>query len=92
MHKLKSHKEGKVAFMALKLDMSKAYNRVEWQFLQKVMQIMGFHQRWINLVIRCVSLMSFSVLINDKKIRVFSPFKKLQARGPTVPLPFPLVY
>lgn len=34
--------------MALKLDIVKAYDRVEWVFLEKVMLCMGFDLKWCN--------------------------------------------
>ena len=42
MHYLKHKKEGKDNFMVVKLDMSKAYNSVEWGFIEKVMEKMAF--------------------------------------------------
>ena len=47
--------------MAVKLDMSKAYDKVEWIFLEKVMRKLGFDERWINLMMVCVKTVSYSV-------------------------------
>ena len=44
---MKHKKVGKTGFMAMKLDMSKAYDRVEWNFLCRLMEKMGFEDRWI---------------------------------------------
>lgn len=52
--------------MTIKLDMSKAYDRVEWGFLQKMMIRMGFPSEWITLIMRCMKLVSYSVLINGQ--------------------------
>ena len=48
MHYLDHKKSGKDGFMAVKLDMSKAYNRVEWEFIERVMRRMGFHEKWVG--------------------------------------------
>ena len=58
--------------MAIKLDMGKAYDQVEWAYLEAMMRKLGFHERWINLMMMCVSMVSYSVLINGQpKGRIF---------------------
>ena len=51
LHSLQNYKGGNYGYMALKLDISKAYDRVEWYYLEGIMRIMGFRERWINLEI-----------------------------------------
>jgi hypothetical protein len=64
--------KGKKGFMAVKLDMSNAYDRVEWLFLEGMMRAMGFIERWIQLIMTCVSSVSYSVLVNE------TPYGKIQ--------------
>ncbi|KAF5462683.1 hypothetical protein F2P56_018670 [Juglans regia] len=49
LHTMHSRLGGKEGFMALKLDMSKAYDQIEWQFLKEVMLKMGFATEWVQL-------------------------------------------
>lgn len=50
MHWLRCNRKNKTEFAALKLDMSKAYDRVEWTYLEAVLLKMGFAPSWIALV------------------------------------------
>jgi hypothetical protein len=50
--------------MALKLDMSKAYNRVEWVFLEVVMRRLGFEDKWVGLLMTCITIVKCEVIIN----------------------------
>ncbi|XP_059446647.1 uncharacterized protein LOC132178216 [Corylus avellana] len=73
---------GKKGFMAVKLDMSKAYNRVELNFLEAVMHRMGFHDRWIGLIMMCVKSVQYSILVNGKPCGLISPTRGIRQGDP----------
>ena len=66
MHYMDHKKGGKDGLMAVKLDMSKAYDRVEWDFIEKVMRMLGFHEKWIGWMMKCITSVTYSVLINGE--------------------------
>ena len=52
--------------MAIKLDISKAYDQVEWQFLKKMMLRLGFDEQWVALAMETIHIASYSILINGE--------------------------
>lgn len=64
LNKIRQSKEKKKSLIALKLYIRKAYNRVKWSFVKCTMQKLGFYEKWMNLIMNCISTTSFSMLIN----------------------------
>lgn len=82
---------GSMGSFALKLDMSKAYNRVKWLFLRLMLARLGFSSYWVQLVMKCVESVSYSVVINGEVGERFIPARGLQQGDPISPYLF-LIY
>lgn len=72
-HHMRLNKTVTKESFAFKLDMSKAYDRVEWGFIERVLLKIKVGESLVRTIMKCVSTMSFSMLINGFLSSSFTP-------------------
>jgi hypothetical protein len=88
MHSMQTRMWSKVGFMGIKIDMSKSYDRIEWDFLEAAMLRLGFDARWVYLIMACVRSISYSVVVNGNPVGPFSSSRGIRQGDPISPYLF----
>lgn len=74
----------------MKIDLEKAFDRVRWDFLQQVLIDAGMSSNFINLIMNCITSVTYNVLWNGTQTEFFSPQRVLRQGDPISPFLFVL--
>jgi exonuclease III len=83
-----SLKTSKIPGMLIKLDLSKAFDRLSWQYLRSVLESFGFSNHWVDWILKLTSSPFFSILVNGTPSRPFRSTRGIRQGDPLSPFLF----
>ncbi|KAL8125037.1 hypothetical protein AgCh_012638 [Apium graveolens] len=84
-HYIKRRTQGKTGVAGLKIDVSKAYDRLEWNFIEGMLRKVGFHEVWIERVMICIKTVSYSFIQQGTVFGEVQPQRGIRQGDPISP-------
>ncbi|GAA0176594.1 hypothetical protein LIER_42102 [Lithospermum erythrorhizon] len=81
-HIIKKKKSGREGYMSIKLDMLKAYDRIEWTFLKAMLIQSGFSAKWVSLITFYMESVIYSLLVTGSQVGYIKPGRGLRQGDP----------
>lgn len=84
-HHMKKKTRGKHGVAGLNIDISKAYDRLEWSFVESIMYKFGFGQLWIDRVMKLIKSVSYSFTHHGQEFGNVIPTRGIRQGDPILP-------
>lgn len=83
-------KRGETGYMALKIDLEKAYDRLAWSFIRETLSDAGINEDWCRNIMHCIETTRMSILWNGEPTDWFKPSRGIRQGDAMSPFIFVL--